>query len=591
MSGRLEVICGTAGSGKTARLLDLFRREQAQLLAQCTPGRAVWITPTVRSRRELFGRLLNESLRACLAPNLFTFDSFAERLLRTSGSPVAPLSPVARRMLGRSLIDEALSTEALSYFAPIAETSGFLDLFLGFVSELKRDEIWPEQFEENCRQRGWLPRDAELCLLYRRYQERLNALGLYDAEGKFWSARAALGDGQRGAFAELSLVVIDGFADFTQPQYEIIEHLSQFAERVLISLPLENPCVRSDLFAKSAAAFEELNRGGQVTATWLSAPKDRVESGAATFRHIAQHLFDNPRSAPRLETAAGLEIVEAAGPTGEARAIAERVKALLLGGVAAEEIVIAMRGGDEESAILRETLAAGGIPTECTARMPFSRTPVVRAMLCLLRNELEDWDFDTLRTLLRLNQFRPTRASLRTPNAIDATIRILRKWKLGSGRQTILRRLSTLAEGPNSSADPADAAVALGFLRSFSAVTESLRQPATFAAWIDRAVSLCEELGIARQERAGGLGASANDAELDARDHDDWQRLKDVLYDAAQSSLLLDQTRELELGEFARRLEDLLDSRCAKSGNPVPVSGRAFRRQLPAEPSRRLSLQ
>ena len=64
MSGRLEVICGTAGSGKTARLLDLFRREQAQLLARCTPGQAVWITPTVRSRRELFRRLLNESLRA-----------------------------------------------------------------------------------------------------------------------------------------------------------------------------------------------------------------------------------------------------------------------------------------------------------------------------------------------------------------------------------------------------------------------------------------------------------------------------------------------------------------------------------------------
>lgn len=232
MSGRLEVVCGIAGSGKTARLLDLFRREQARLLANCTPGQAVWITPTVRSRRELSARLLNDSLRVCLAPNLFTFDSFAERLLRTSGSPVAPLSPVARRMLGRNVIDEARSDGILSYFSPIAETSGFLDLFLGFVSELKRDEIWPEEFEKNCRQRGWQPRDAELSHLYRRYQERLNDFALYDAEGKFWSARAALGEGQNGAFDRLSLVVIDGFADFTQPQYEIIEHLSNFAERV-----------------------------------------------------------------------------------------------------------------------------------------------------------------------------------------------------------------------------------------------------------------------------------------------------------------------------------------------------------------------
>lgn len=556
MSGRLEIVCGTAGSGKTARLLDLFRREQAQLLEKCTPGQAVWITPTVRSRRELLRRLLNETLRACLAPNIFTFDSFAERLLQTSGSPVAPLSPVARRMLGRSLIDEARSEGVLSYFAPIAETSGFLDLFLGFVSELKRDEIWPEQFEKNCRQRGWLPRDAELCLLYRRYQDRLNQYSLYDAEGKFWSARAALGDGQRGAFARLSLVVIDGFADFTQPQYEIIEHLSEFAERVLISLPLENPRRRPDLFAKSAAAFDEINGSGRAAATWVEAPNGPVDNAAGVFRHISQHLFDNPRMTPRLETAAGLEIVEAAGPSGEARAIAERVKALLLDGAAPEEIVIATRGGDDESAILRETLAAAGIPCECAARVPFSRMPVARAMLCLLRNELDDWDFDDLRTLLRLNQFRPTWASLRAPRAVDATIRVLRKRKLASGRLAILRRLTTLADGTNSSEEPADSALALGVLRQLSAATESLRQPASFAAWIDRVVALCEELGMARQ----GLGGTANDAELDARARDDWDRLKDVLYDAAQSSALLGDEREIRLDEFLRRLQDILDS-------------------------------
>ena len=89
MSGRLEVLCGTAGSGKTARLLDVFRREQARLLKACSPGEAVWITPTNRSRREIMRRLLDSSLRACLAPNVLTFDSFAERLLRTSGSQIA----------------------------------------------------------------------------------------------------------------------------------------------------------------------------------------------------------------------------------------------------------------------------------------------------------------------------------------------------------------------------------------------------------------------------------------------------------------------------------------------------------------------
>ena len=107
--------------------------------------------------------------------------------------------------------------------------------------------------------------------------------------------------------------------------------------------------LRSDLFAKSAAAFEEINRDGQAAVTWLQTPNEPVENAIATFRHIAQHLFDNPRTAPKLNTATGLEIVEAAGPTGEARVIAERVRALLLEGVSADQIVIAVRGGDDRS--------------------------------------------------------------------------------------------------------------------------------------------------------------------------------------------------------------------------------------------------
>ncbi len=294
MSGRLEVICGTAGSGKTARFLNLFRQVQAKLLKACTPGGAVWITPTHRSRRDTARRLLDASLRACLAPNVLTFDSFAERLLRTSSSQIVSLSPVARRMIARAVVDDVQATGSLPYFTPIARTSGFLDLFLNFISELKRDETWPEQFEQSCRQRGWLPREAELSLLYNGYQTRLNSLSLYDAEGRFWSARSALEEGRRGAFDRLALVIVDGFTDFTQPQYEILEHLSDNADRVIVSLPLENPCVRSDLFAKSAVALAEIDHKKRATVTWLEPPPLRSKRVEATFRHIAGHLFGNP---------------------------------------------------------------------------------------------------------------------------------------------------------------------------------------------------------------------------------------------------------------------------------------------------------
>ena len=181
-------------------------------------------------------------------------------------------------------------------------------------------------------------------------------------------------------------------------------------------------------------------------------------------------------------------------------------------------------------------------------------------MLCVLRNELADWDFESLCTLLRLNQFRPPWVSLRTPQAVDVTIRLLRKRKLGSARLQILRRLSMDAENENSSSEPTDSSIALALLRQLSAATESLRQSSSFAGWVDRLVTLCDELGIGCPARSGAPGTSESDAELDARDTDDWDRLKDVLYEAAQTLSILGDARGFDLGEFVRRLQDILDS-------------------------------
>ncbi len=194
MKGRVEVLSGPAGSGKTSRLLGVFRDELRRLHANGTPGRAVWLTPTARSRREIRRSLLDTSLGVCVAPNVLTFDAFAERLLQTTGPGITPLSRVAQRMIVRTIIDEALAAQSLPYFAPIAETSGFLDLVLGLIAELKRDETEPEDFAIACRNRN-SPRDTELLALYRRYQERLTDLALYDAEGRFWAARWSLPEG------------------------------------------------------------------------------------------------------------------------------------------------------------------------------------------------------------------------------------------------------------------------------------------------------------------------------------------------------------------------------------------------------------
>ena len=70
-----------------------------------------------------------------------------------------------------------------------------------FISELKRLEIWPDDFRRACPRAASADKDVELSEIYDVYQQALREHGLFDAEGRFWSARDVLaegGEGERG---------------------------------------------------------------------------------------------------------------------------------------------------------------------------------------------------------------------------------------------------------------------------------------------------------------------------------------------------------------------------------------------------------
>ena len=146
----------------------------------------------------------------------------------------------------RRVVGSLLEKQQLEYFSGIAHTSGFLDLVSNLISELKRDEVWPEDFERVARvvagaaletegpkqksrsarsRDSGRPRDRELATIYRTYQDLLLAKNLYDGEGRFWSVREALdvlfrrlGRESRLARAELLPPVLAGPDGQADPQ-------------------------------------------------------------------------------------------------------------------------------------------------------------------------------------------------------------------------------------------------------------------------------------------------------------------------------------------------------------------------------------
>ena len=291
----VTLLTGPAGTGKTSRLLERYRGA----VATSPPGSVLWLAPTSRAAAGIQNRLLGHALTVCFSPGISTFARFTAAILGQSPQPMRPLNSPLKRQLLRQLLEDERRAARLEHFGPIATTAGLLDLVCEFIRQMKRLEIWPEQFAEACRERGVVRKDRELLAIYQAYQDRLVAHNLYDAEGQFWSARDLL----RRQSRRFELVVADGFTDFTRTEHDMLQTLAEQSAQMWISLPLEEEPGREDLFQKSLATRAELRRRhpGLREETLPRAGKPSWPALA----HLEKTIFSNPRGMKPASTLPG----------------------------------------------------------------------------------------------------------------------------------------------------------------------------------------------------------------------------------------------------------------------------------------------
>lgn len=594
MTSHLTLLTGRAGSGKTERLLDEYRGALREARERQSLGGVLWLAPTRRVQQAVVERLLSANEPVQLAPQVLTFDVFAEQILAAAGHPATPISPVMKRLMLRRIVAELHGAGLLSSFSSVIRTSGFLDVVSSFISELKREEIWPEDFLAACSRNSGRrsQRDAELGRIYERYQACLTEQSWYDNEGRFWLACSALAKGVRGSFASVEFLAVDGFADFTQTQYKILGHLLSGIDRATITLPLEQPTERPDLFAKPLAArnrlFQHLPERTTCREVSLSmnAASHATPPGAGLSR-IADSLFANPRAIEPTSDATGLELIAATGPAGECEAVARRIKRLLEDGVAPKQIVVAMRAISEDGRPWSDFLVRAGIPAWCEAKPALTASPVVKALFATLLLEQEDWPFARLMSVLDSNLFQPQWPELQLGRAVRAVAAALRRLKLHAERDLMLRVLSRVSTGLLKATDAlteededterpvaessvaALASLAEPLLTRLSRTTERLRRKHTLIGWADVLATLGEELSWSRGVSAG-TAFTASENNNGARD---WDLLQRIVRTAAEADekLIASSTSKpsrklplLDLAEFTAELRDLL------SGETIP---------------------
>ncbi|MGW8258054.1 MAG: PD-(D/E)XK nuclease family protein, partial [Thermoguttaceae bacterium] len=399
---------------------------------------------------------------------------------------ICPINTFQKRRIVRRLIDEQHASGRMRYFGSICSASGFVDLACELISELKRLEIWPEHLRLACESADYTRKHQELCELYEAYQLTLRENQLYDLEGRLWSARDCLRRGQRRPFDNLRLLVVDGFTDFTRTQHEILEHLGDWIQEVIISLPLEFAGEAREFFSKPRQTLSELRRRHpNLSIEELSRTQD---STWPAMSRLEEKLFINPRRAGTALKAEGIEILPARMNQGEMELIGGKIKRLLADGSARPgEIAVVFRRAIDSGTLAAQVFQRLGIPFALEKGQTLDRAPLVRALTALLALDLDDWPFRKLLGALGSNYFQPNWPQWQAGNASKIVEQSIRHLQISRGRGELLQRLEADSDNPT-----------LEILKRLAAVFDRLPEKATISQWAVAWEMLSHEIGLLR---------------------------------------------------------------------------------------------
>lgn len=509
LDGRnVKIILGPARSGKTSLLVADYVRFLTTWQQDCRQAGGIWIGPSQGAVGQVRDQLATSSQSALLNPQVATFAQFAEQVIARGPRLIRRIDSWEKQHILGQLAASLLKQKKLTHFAAVAHTAGFVRQVAQFIGELKRRDVWAEQF----RQRVRTDRDRDISAIYSAYQHFLAVQDLYDAEGRFWAAREQM---QTKNDSQWGLVVVDGFTDFTAAQHDILRLLAERADRLLISLLISPPQYSGEglgegggelpsspgrelMFGRTADTRRRLQESLPDMQVELMGPSQFQSPGLA---HVEQQLFRDDQTLT--EQAAGLCILAANSVQGEIQEIARRIKSLLLSGAAQpEQIAVVFRNLEEVAPRIKEVCADFGLPFALETRSPLAHTPLLRLVVKLFRLHEQDWPFDLLVDLVgvaaiqRIAGGQGTRSDWRI-----AAERSIRRAQLPAGRTLLMEQLRLWADdknhaGQEASQESRDASVALPILESLERMLSDLPARATLADWIGKLEKLVDSLAI-----------------------------------------------------------------------------------------------
>ena len=230
-SGPLLVVAG-AGTGKTRviteRIKNLIENESVR------PEEILALTFTEKAANEMLERIGDVMPLGYEEPWVYTFHSFADRILRSEGLEIGldPSYKIISTPDQWLLVRKNLFKFDLKYFRPLGNPTKFIAAILKFISRIQDENVsvedflnYTQEFEDgNEEKTRWL----ELAKFYQKYQELKIANSKMDFGDlimwaiKLFKQRPAILEKYRKQFKH---ILVDEFQDTNHAQYELVKLL------------------------------------------------------------------------------------------------------------------------------------------------------------------------------------------------------------------------------------------------------------------------------------------------------------------------------------------------------------------------------
>jgi len=367
----VSVYLAPASAGKTSYVLHLVRYAARDL------GSIPRVVVPTRLQVRAWRRRLAEAGGA-IGVRVLTFDRLYAECLTAAGEVYTELSDPVQYRLIRQIVDNL----QLVHYAPIIDRPGFFHILVEMIGELKAARVWPEMLSEAVAALGDEPRLGELARIYSGYQERLQERQWADGAGLGWLAVEALDQRAPHVARDWSLVVIDGFDNFTPVQMDFLAVLAERVGDMILTLTgtvdgSERPLVHRR-FERTRRLVEE--RLG-VRATPLPEP---MSGQAPMLAHLEANLYRS--DAHQINAQGALELMEASDRAAEVRAALRWLKERVVeDGMRPGDVALLARFIAPYRPFIQQTVEEFGIPAHLEDGLPLRANPAIAALLDLLR--------------------------------------------------------------------------------------------------------------------------------------------------------------------------------------------------------------